>query len=834
MEDKQASLSDSLKWIRAYRKANSLELSPSILDYMKKELLQQLGEFFPSAKEGDKQTKQAQDRPKVKKSRDQVELELRQLIKSNANWQTIAEKAWELFKEHPTDQTGANLIEIAFLYGGLEESSRVLHKLLETESNEIYEKVHPAIRAQILCFIWRRHKESKVWLYLADHQHDNWLQNFEKLLLFFLIRKEMASSLAWLYFRSHQKSIEQGVKEIGKQIKVTLSGVNLLAARLAAQLGRAEEAVELINTISPEDTEYKGGLQLLYNLGTHPEFFKKSRYFARLSQARSWQTKINFLESFLEQIKTIDPAPIEDLLALNALLDTPLQWFPEETAAWEQLSSLLIRYADQHKKLPSLFKIFMDRTYILEETELELSLWRPLSQYDGPVHNLIPLAAIAKIHVFLSTLSVFNEEIVFAARRQLMQFDKKHLQKPQGYQSWSTVWEWLIGSIEKNKYLSGPKKRLFLTFALACKDPHMLSCDEVESYLKIRQTKPPTYALEEFQQLAQKKNAKELEILTILKPKCSSQHFINEELKRLWILSVRRDKSDLAWRTISVLLNRCSLPKPIQLAWEISGENKKHYPFVVPTPRQIDQCLIGFEPEEVRLIWACVKLGAQIPILLSQVDKMIQIDKFSFGHFRVKENNKITKALDSIKWLGTPKRDYSLSGQSGNKVYATPAFAEIVLPNPWNHLVAVICHRLGIGSWKWRLSYLNQAISKLKPNPTHGWQPFPKEHALGKWIKTLESEQKNAWQDLSHICSRLSDEKGFRALSCFVVRLATLIHPSHHLAIYSLKKMRAPIYLIWDLEAWILSPAYSELRTEMQWEHEVGIPPSLQKDPLLG
>ncbi|NRA43371.1 MAG: hypothetical protein HRU09_00270 [Oligoflexales bacterium] len=832
MDDKQASLSDSLKWIRAYRKASSLELSPSILDYMKSELLNKLGDYIPKP-ESEPRVK-SPTKTNKSKSREQVELELRKLIKTNADWQAIATRAWELFHHHPTGKTGANLIEIAFLYGGLDEACGVLEKLLGSNTKKIYEKIHPAVRAQMLSYMWSHHKSGKVWVYLADNQHQSWLQAFEKLLLFVYLNKEEQASLCWLFFRTHQKSIETGIKEIGQQIGLSLHSVQFLAARQAIRLGRVEEGSRLIKAIPPVAAEYKEGLKLLHSLGTHQDFFKNSTFYSRLSGASSWQAKLNLFESFLEQIRTAEPAHAKDLLALNALLNNPLEWLPEDGIAWEQLSKLLIRYAELSKLLPNLSRVFCDNTFKLRPMELDLALWRPLSVYKGKQDELVPLAAIAKVHCFLSTLQEFNEDMLFNARQELLKLHEESSNKPQGFQLWSSMWEWLHDCIETCQDLSPSKKQKLSKLVQACKHPLNLSCDEITSYLEAPYTKPPSHALTEFQQIAQDKKAHELELLCLLKNKSSHNHFTNKELERLWHLSVKRNKSDLAWRSISVLQNRCSVPEPIKIAWEISGEHKKQYPCIEPNPRQIDKCLIGFQTEEVRLIWACLKLGVQVPILLSHIDKMIQIDKFSFNHFRLKESGKINQALESIKWLATPKRDYSFAGQASSKGFATPAFGEIVLPNPWNHLVAIICHRMGMASWKWRLSNISQAIKELKPKPSQGWQPFAKEHSLGKWIKTLEPEQRSAWQDLSHICQRLSDEQGFRAISCFVVRLATLIHQSHYLAIYSLKKMRAPIYLIWDLEAWILSPEYSKLRLDRQWQHELSIPHSLQQDTLLG
>ena len=831
MEDKQSSLSDSLKWIRAYRKASSLDLSPSILDYMKSELLNRLGDYLPDSKS--KHDPSPSEKPKVPKSREQVELELRTLIKKNANWQAISERAWQLFRCQPTSKTGANLVEIAFLYGGLREACAVLEKLLGTKAKNIYEKVHPAVRAKLLSYMWGQNKSSRIWVYLADNQHQAWLLGFEKLMLFIFLSTENQASLCWLFYRTHQKAIEKGVKEVGPQINLSLSGVNFLAARQAVQLGRVEEASQLIKTIPPSANEYKEGLKLLHSLGTHEDFFKSSSFYARLSQATNWQSKINLFESFLEQVKTTEPTPAKDLLSLNGLLAQPLEWFPEDALAWEQLSKVLIHYADQSKHLPNLTRVYIDHAFTLKSSDLDLSLWRPLVSHSKPHRELKALTAIAKVHVFLDTLQDYNEEALFEARHDLLNLHKENESKPSGYQPWPTVWEWVYGVVEQKQDLAPSKKSRVYALLLACKDPLNLSCDEIELYLKSSYTKPPGFALTEFQELARAKRANELELLCLLKNRSSENHFTNKELKRLWHLCVKRNKSDLAWRTISVLSNRCKVPEPIHIAWEISGERKKQYPCIKPTPRQIDHCLTGFKTDEVRLIWACLKLGVQVPILLSQVDKLIQIDKFYFNHFRLKESSKINQALDSIKWLATPKRDYSFAGQPGSKGFMTPAFGEIVLPNSWNHLVATICHRMGMASWKWRLSNINQAIKELKPAANQGWQPFSKEHSLSKWIKTLEPEQKSAWQDLSHICNTLSDEQGFRAISCFVVRLATLIHQSHFLALYSLKKMRAPIYLIWDLEAWILSPTYSQLREEKQWQHTIGVPHSLQEETIF-
>ena len=369
----------------------------------------------------------------------------------------------------------------------------------------------------------------------------------------------------------------------------------------------------------------------------------------------------------------------------------------------------------------------------------------------------------------------------------------------------------------------------------AAKDTSISCSLDMHNYIQDLNSTPPGKILKEVHQAAIASRNFPLEIDTILKSTTIFYNLTNHDLKRLWHCCAQEEQSDLAWRAASILRTRILLPESINYAWKLSGEQKVSHPLNAPKNRDYDIALHGFAPEESKLAWACLKLGTAIPILLSEENSKIKISRKYITSKQNPWNDKIHELLNKTKWLQQPKKDYQVDGVPYEFGAHLPAFTQILLQNPWCYLVSLIAQRIGIASWNSRISILRNHIDKLaKGKSKSSWQPFSQENqALNKWMKALTAEQKSAWHDLCHLSYKLSDEQSFRILSCFVCRLATLILPDHFEVLHSLKQMRAPIFLVWNIENWILSHSYSDFRNKNGLDHKVPIPKSFQQNPIF-
>jgi hypothetical protein len=92
--------------------------------------------------------------------------------------------------------------------------------------------------------------------------------------------------------------------------------------------------------------------------------------------------------------------------------------------------------------------------------------------------------------------------------------------------------------------------------------------------------------------------------------------------------------------------------------------------------------------------------------------------------------------------------------------------------------------------------------------------------------------QRKAWYDLAGLSKRLDDDQASYYLGLAMVRLATAMTNQHTLALESLSQMHVGLDMRWDLEKWIVSDAYRELRSHLGTAYKLQIPQATSLDPL--
>ena len=97
---------------------------------------------------------------------------------------------------------------------------------------------------------------------------------------------------------------------------------------------------------------------------------------------------------------------------------------------------------------------------------------------------------------------------------------------------------------------------------------------------------------------------------------------------------------------------------------------------------------------------------------------------------------------------------------------------------------------------------------------------------LGKWLRELSLEQRNAWHQLTkfNFAEEFSARRGQDLLGICLVRLATAIYPHHLLALTSLAAMQAPVVLMWELEKFLMSEGYMSLREKHGLRARAAVP----------
>jgi hypothetical protein len=353
---------------------------------------------------------------------------------------------------------------------------------------------------------------------------------------------------------------------------------------------------------------------------------------------------------------------------------------------------------------------------------------------------------------------------------------------------------------------------------------HGVSLTDVERYLQ-GPVNPPYAVLGELQQIAKSKKALTLE-LQILRKRVEQYHYVTSDLDRTWTLANAINDHDLSWRVATVLEGRQSLDERIASPWAISGEKRSEYPFFVANVSHVELCLSGFSKDEKKLCSAVVVVGPLIPELLASIDStatMLKMETPATDSFE----SRAERALDALGWLAQQRKIYRFGSEG---ILSTniqlPNFLQIMPNNLWSYLYLRVAERLGLNSWSWKISRLFEALDGMLPRfASSKAQDATK---VGKWLRQLRPEVRSAWQDLAHLKNKISDERCSEVLAIFLARLALILHPAHVQALKSLRTMRAPIYLVWSLEQWMLGEVYSDIRRDLNTLSRSQVPQNIR------
>jgi hypothetical protein len=294
----------------------------------------------------------------------------------------------------------------------------------------------------------------------------------------------------------------------------------------------------------------------------------------------------------------------------------------------------------------------------------------------------------------------------------------------------------------------------------------------------------------------------------------------------VWGLSAKLNQYDLAWRAATILKSRDVLDERIFPSWAISGEKRSEYHLNIPQLENVVDSFKDLSSDEQKFLKALVRIGHQIPNLLQLLDAKIKVIKPTPSKPGSKEFE-VDKILNALGWLGNNKRYYQYEDDYFAHSLPIPSFIHVLPDNTWSMLLVKLSQRLGLTAWSWKLSNLKKYIDGLMPQIASG--KLGGSWGVGRWLKNLTPEGRNAWCDLASIINKFSDEQGYEVISILLTRIAMIINQNHIQALNSLRIMRWSVYNIWQLENWLLSDCYTQVRRKFGTMHSVPVPLSLRR-----
>lgn len=747
------------------------------------------------------------------------ELKIRQLVQVNGTWEQMAPLAWRLFELRSSVETAAHILELAFLHGDEADVMQVFNRCFAQERN-FYRYVNKAVRNQLLKIFWHKPIGVQIALVLSSRRHEQWLIPTEQLYVLLNMGGDPAAGDGLSYYQSHIKEVHQAVKLVGSDLGFDDSTVFLQVARYAVDAGKHGEALNLLSKVAISSPEYQEALNLNLTIESLDRNAGQSSYFRALSEEPSWQNRVELLKSFINSTRTNEKFRDRNRSSLNILLRDPLKWIPTESDAVEMLSGCLAGGIDIEHLLPSLMTIYEQHIGKVLERPLEIALWQPL--LDEAKMNRYPYwRGVAHMHKYLAGHGRDEGEL-WHARRDLLDTPTGQSSVPSTRLSWPSLLRWAAEWIAQSRTITVESRQCMLLQVSVAGDLSMISPADVRSYLKLNPS-APNHILVELESVARSHQDRDLE-MSILRCRGLQTYLRNSDCIRIFQIARERRDYDLAWRVCTVLASRRALDEQILGSWQISGEQRKAYPIHSPRIETIEACLQGMSLHEVKLCRAIVKSGAMIPEIIASADKTMEsfrVKSPASGSFEFQVDEK----LNQIPWMPLQKKLYFHPGDVENpEALRVPAFAKRVPHNEWCTTLLKLIDRLGISSWNWRMSRLGSLLnSQIAFNISRAdHRNFSLRSSRS--TRSTTATQRAGLADLRFIAKALADEAAGLCLAKFVCRLSTAMYQNHFQALDSLQNMRVPLAVLRDLENWILSDSYSEVRKACGTASVVAVP----------
>jgi len=751
------------------------------------------------------------------------ELHLRQMMSQGASWSDMKVTAWRRFRLTGTNQSAAQLIELVFLNGSLHETCDVL-AVLNEEGFDYYFNLEKKFREHLCFCLWKVNKVETLNIFLGDYTNCNEFLPIEILFVFEKITGAGHEADGYIFFQKYESRLIEAVKKYGDRLQLSLDRFCLKVGKTAIKLGFKEDAHRVLKHIRPDDHLYPDALQILMTLLHDDQDPASHNYLRKLKEKTGWRDRVLIMRGYLSNCRARLSEDDIHRPVVNEIFSKPLKWVPALPVSWKEVSDMIAKNISLSEVLPGLMNLYRETSLIFHTPALDSAIWQPVNECmprDQPMEYY--WHGVALMHQYINS-GVGDENTLWKAK-ELVDFAEDNWSFPLPYK-WKELHMALMRGVAKSPHLAESKRQIMLRQLKVVTDDSELSLNEVEEYLDQKSDKSPM-VLKQLQKVCQKKKARVLE-LRVLGMRVAQTNITNNDLNRCWALACELNDYDLAWRVATILESRQSLADGIVNPWMISGEKRSGYPFLSFGKDDLDLCLESFSELERRFCYACLKVGPLIGDLLVALDPHAKVQKpspISPESFEYQ----VEKAIEHNKFLAGQRKVYRF-GQEGvlASSFQLPGFIQALPSNLWSYLFIRIGECLGLHTWGWKLSKLHAQLEQVLPaaSGVYGSKNYPLK--VAKWLKGLNPSQKTAWQDLVSLSNKFDDDSAMMVLASFIGKLAIVIHPSHVQALKSLRTMRAPVLVIWEIEKWIASPEYSKIRRSYNIVNRVSVPAQLR------
>lgn len=754
---------------------------------------------------------------------DNLNQKLRQLVQNQVSWAEISHLLTAALQVNPSPDIAVQFIELSFVYSTADDTVKCFKQITDLGVSGFYQNLHGKVRDFLIANTYESREQSEKIYAMINGKGSPTFQRTptEIIFTFDCLSKAKDQTAAWIYYCGHKDVILDSCAS--EHVLALMSSDQLLRkiGRLALKLGYDEEARHVFAKLTPNSPERDESLQEILNYDTSILDRGRHRYFTSLESKSSWTERLELIEEYCRSSRKKDGFSDHNRPALNTILKSLIQWIPSTSEAWESAASLILRNADLLNILPDLWHLFKSQVSIFHPPAIDRALWTSLTKISTQNQTEEFLKAAAELHLFIADSS-YDETKLWRSIQMFQDINTRHQDKD--YSGWRD----LIGCAQKHVETTPVMLQQTKDHKIACLRIAIhgtASSDTViDTYLSLTRSPPAAFIEAMADQAWQEKNV--LLFLKITARHTRLAGISPRLLQNVWIAANTLNNQDLAWRVATIASSRGSLNKNLQQTWEISGEKRSAYNPQALQNTEIEVALEDFPNSTQSALRALTVLGSSLNHLAISLRRAGFASAPSLSPADPIQVN-IQKALER-SCLTSPGK--TIAAAVGNRVLSNE-FTCLVLEtdlNPWTYAVRSVLERLSAPAWNYQEENLKDFVRSCSSITSLASFKSPVPTTIGKWLNKLSSAERTAWSELNSMIADGVLVNFNASLACFAIRLATLIYPSHNLALSTLHKVNSPPNLIQDLEAFLLSPRYTAFRQKNGIFSRVSVPESFK------
>jgi hypothetical protein len=642
--------------------------------------------------------------------------------------------------------------------------------------------------------------KTKVAPYLLKNVDTGWLKPQE---IFFVAvyLLEKKSSKYESYYLKNKSVIHSVACEQGKDFGWEDSQLCFLSVEYFCEISKFSLALEFAEKIKISSFEYKGLLSCLLKYSLSYEFVKQEGEIKSLVQLNPWQERLNVFEAWLYSLSQQKDISIENLF-VDGLCFEYKTWLPDNDSSLSQFIQLLYGNRDLVGVIPNLTFIWRKNIFKLFVAQKENFLWGFLqNKYTEGVFSYFK--GISYFHEFLY-VSVQDDSLLWRAYVYVSGFNgSANAQLP----NWDSLCQWGKEYLQKSQLLEQDKEQKLLSLKVV-NDISSLDIEDVNDYF----TKTKYFNYNLWSNLLEFLNRKQKhsECLPIYEKLFSHGNLANKFLLDYFHI-VFADKQF----TQSIIVDRILKSRGIfshrssSILEKIEGDLVENSIFT-PCYLDVEDCLSGFSLEEKKLILSLLKIAN----LLGDLGYSLGISCVQVKMSRISSSAKVLSCLKEQNYFSQQQLKYVYTRFSNEEeIISSPAFLYRIQGGEWLGILKSLAVLLGCDLWEWSLASIRKTTAIIASLNKDKKMFLAKRKIYLKWLESLNLEQKVAFKKLLTVLPSLEEDCFLDLMAKFLCRYSLCFYPNVEEALHCLRSSGAKWYLLTDLESWVLSNSWKNIRS---------------------